>query len=229
MSRPLARKLDPETLLRAYANGIFPMAETADSPDIFWVEPRRRGILPLAGFHAPRSLLKALRQDRFHFTHDQAFEQVVTECAREAPDRAETWINPLIADAYLALHRLGQAHSIEAWTANGILAGGLYGVRLGGAFFGESMFTRVTDGSKTALAALIVRLRAGGFTLLDTQFLTEHLARFGAVEIDRKVYRSLLTSALAVPADFGALDEPTTTVSGPLSGQRIAQLLTQTS
>lgn len=232
MSRPLTRSLSPDTLLRAYASGVFPMAETAESPDIFWVEPRRRGILPLSEYHAPRSLLKTIRQNRFRFTSDQAFARVLSECAAPAPYREQTWINPLIAQAYLALHQLGHAHSVEVWTDDSELAGGLYGVRLGGAFFGESMFTRVTDGSKAALAALVVRLRAGGFTLLDTQFLTDHLARFGALEIDREAYRSLLASALTVSADFGALDRveaPTTTVSGPLSGQRIAQLLTQTS
>ncbi|GGI70034.1 leucyl/phenylalanyl-tRNA--protein transferase [Polymorphobacter multimanifer] len=234
-SRLISQRLDPDVLLTAYASGIFPMAEAADSPDVFWVEPRRRGVLPLDRFHAPRSLLKALRQNRFHFTRDRAFARVLAECAAEQPDRLQTWINPLIAEAYLALHERGHAHSIEAWTADGTLAGGLYGVRLGGAFFGESMFTRVTDGSKAALAALVVRLRAGGFTLLDTQFLTEHLARFGTTEVDRKVYRSALGAALPVSADFGALDgaagvlAPTTTVSGPLSGHFIAQALIQIS
>lgn len=237
MSQPRNRRLDPEMLLRAYAGGIFPMAETADSEDVFWVEPRRRGVLPLDRFHAPRSLMKALRQDRFSFTADRCFADVVSACAAPAPGRPQTWINGLIHEACLALHARGQAHSIEAWTADGQLAGGLYGVRLGGAFFGESMFTRVTDGSKAALAALVVRLRAGGFKLLDTQFITEHLARFGTQEIDRKAYRSLLAAALPVSADWGALDcvaagrlaEPTTTVPGPLSGHFIAQLLTQTS
>jgi len=232
MSQPRNRILDPDMLLRAYASGIFPMAETADSDDIFWVEPRRRGILPLADFHAPKSLLKTLRQSKFRITHDQAFAGVVSACAAPAPGRPQTWINGLIHEACLELHRRGHAHSIEAWTADGTLAGGLYGVRLGGAFFGESMFTHVTDGAKAALAGLIVRLRIGGFTLLDTQFLTDHLARFGTQEIDRKAYKALLAGALSVTADFGAVDrlsDPTTTVFGPLSGQRIAQLLTQTS
>ncbi|WP_439533959.1 leucyl/phenylalanyl-tRNA--protein transferase [Polymorphobacter sp.] len=235
MSRPLNRRLDPEMLLRAYASGIFPMAETADSPDVFWVEPKRRGVLPLADFHAPRSLIKALKRDQFHFTHDRAFARVLAACAAPGPGRPQTWINGLIHDACIALHARGQAHSVEAWTADGRLAGGLYGVRLGGAFFGESMFTHVTDGSKAALAALVVRLRVGGFTLLDTQFLTEHLARFGAREIERKTYRSLLSGALGVAADFGALDrladgvDPAATVSGPVSGHVIAQALTQTS
>lgn len=232
MSRPLARSLDPQMLLRAYASGLFPMADSADSPDIFWVEPRRRGVLPLDAYHAPRSLLRALSRGRFYFTHDRAFAQVLAACAAPAHGREQTWINGMIADAYQTLHRLGHAHSIEAWSADGALAGGLYGVRLGGAFFGESMFTHVTDGSKAALAALVVRLRVGGFRLLDTQFLTDHLARFGTHEIDRKAYRWLLAEALVVDADFSTLDrlpDPTTTVPGAFSGQRIAQLLTQTS
>jgi leucyl/phenylalanyl-tRNA--protein transferase len=231
-SRLLSRRLEPSTLLRAYASGIFPMAEAADSPDVFWVEPRRRGILPLDRFHAPRSLLKALRQNRFHFTQDKAFARVLAECAAPAPNRPQTWINPLIAEACLDLHRLGHAHSIEAWDEAGQLAGGLYGVRLGGAFFGESMFTRVTDGSKAALAALVVRLRVGDFRLLDTQFITDHLARFGTTEIDRKAYRSALAAALPVAADWAALDRlpgATTTVSGPISGHFIAHALTHTS
>ncbi len=232
MSRPLTRSLDPQMLLRAYASGLFPMAESAESPEIFWVEPRRRGVLPLEGFHAPRSLIRTLRRGTFHFTRDRAFGRVLRECAAPGPDREQTWINAMIAEAYQELHHLGHAHSIEAWSEDGTLAGGLYGVRLGGAFFGESMFTRITDGSKAALAALAVRLRAGGFQLLDTQFLTEHLARFGTREIDRKIYRSLLADALCVDGDFAALDrlaDPTTTEPGTFSGQRIAQLLTQTS
>jgi leucyl/phenylalanyl-tRNA---protein transferase len=238
MTRPLARRLDPDVLLRAYASGIFPMAERADSEEVFWVEPRRRGVLPLDGFHLSRSLARTLRQERFTFTVDTAFGSVLTACAEPAPGRSETWINPLIADAYRDLHRIGHAHSVEAWTADGQLGGGLYGVRLGGAFFGESMFTRTTDGSKAALAALVARLRVGGFTLLDTQFLTGHLASFGAIEISARAYRGVLGEALGIAGDFFALDRgfgavpvglPATTVSGPLSGKRIAQLLTQMS
>ncbi len=238
MTRPLARRLEPDVLLRAYASGIFPMAERADSEEVFWVEPRRRGVLPLDGFHLSRSLARTLRQERFTFTVDAAFDRVLAACAEPAPGRSETWINPLIADAYRDLNRIGHAHSIEAWAADGSLGGGLYGVRLGGAFFGESMFTRVTDGSKAALAALVARLRVGGFTLLDTQFLTGHLASFGAVEVSARAYRGMLGEALDVDGDFFALDgadaaapagRPTTTVSGPLSGKRIAQLLTQIS
>jgi leucyl/phenylalanyl-tRNA--protein transferase len=225
-------------LLRAYASGIFPMADNADSTDVFWVEPRRRGVLPLDGFHLPRSLAKTLKSERFTLTVDRAFDAVLDACAEPVEGRTETWINPLISGAYRSLHLMGHAHSVEAWGEDGALAGGLYGVRLGGAFFGESMFTRQRDGSKAALAALVARLRVGGFTLLDTQFLTSHLARFGAHEISARLYRGQLGSALGVSADFFALDgtagadadgRPTTTVLGPVSGKRIVQLLTQIS
>jgi leucyl/phenylalanyl-tRNA---protein transferase len=229
------RPLDPQLLLRAYAAGIFPMADAHDADEVFWVEPRKRGILPLDGFHLPRSLAKLLRQERFELTADRAFEQVMRACAEPAPGRPETWINEAILDGYTRLHRLGFAHSLECWRG-GELAGGLYGVKLGGAFFGESMFTRIRDASKVALAHLVARLRVGGFRLLDTQFLTDHLARFGAVEVARSAYRSLLDEALAAEADFFALDAvgtdaafPATMVSGPTSGKLIAQLLTHTS
>ncbi len=222
-------------LLRAYATGIFPMADNADSRDVFWVEPKWRGIMPLDDFHLPRRLARTLKSEQFSFTADRAFADVLAGCAEPSPNRPDTWINPSIADAYQTLHAQGQAHSIEVWTDDGALAGGLYGVRLGAAFFGESMFTRVTDASKAALAALIARLRFGGFTLLDTQFLTEHLATFGAIEIPARSYKGLLSAALGAVGDFFALDasgeaeRPTTTVSGPVSGKRIVQLLTQTS
>ncbi len=229
MTRPLTHRLDPDMLLRAYASGIFPMAERADSTDVFWVEPRRRGVLPLNAFHLPKSLAKTLKQQRFRFTADRAFAAVLEGCAEPAPGRSETWINPLIAEAYVALHERGQAHSVEAWTSDGELAGGLYGVRLGAAFFGESMFTRVRDASKCCLAALVTRLRLGGFRLLDTQFLTSHLAGFGAVEITAKDYRGRLAAALSGAAgDFFAGDEGTVRGAGP-SGKRIVQLLSQTS
>ncbi len=228
-------------LLRAYASGIFPMADSAESPDIFWVEPKRRGVLPLDKFHLSKSLAKTLRSERFTLTVDRAFDAVLAACAEPVPGRTETWINPLISQAYRELHKLGHAHSVEAWTDDGMLAGGLYGVRLGGAFFGESMFTRIRDGSKVALAALVARLNVGGFTLLDTQFLTDHLVGFGAIEVSARVYRVQLASALGVAADFCSLDglgsglaapalpRPATTVSGPVSGKRIVQLLTQIS
>jgi leucyl/phenylalanyl-tRNA--protein transferase len=237
VSPPLKTRLDPDMLLRAYASGIFPMADSADSQEVFWVEPRRRGVLPLDRFHLSKSLAKTLKSERFILTADRAFDRVLAACAEPFEGRSETWINPLIVKAYGELHAMGQAHSVEAWTADGQLAGGLYGVRLAGAFFGESMFTRVRDGSKAALAALVARLRVGGFTLLDTQFLTEHLASFGAVEISARAYRAQLAGALEVSGDFFALDRlagpvspfPATTVSGPVSGKRIVQLLTQMS
>ncbi len=248
MSLRLPASLDPETVLRAYASGIFPMADSATANDVFWVEPRRRGVLPLNEFHLPHSLAKLLRSERFTLTVDTAFDAVLAGCAAAVPGRTDTWINPLIANAYRALHARGHAHSVEAWTEDGVLAGGLYGVRLGGAFFGESMFTRQRDASKCALAALVARLRFGGFTLLDTQFLTDHLARFGAREVTARTYRAQLATALGVTADFFALDIlglsaspaappaptltptlPAVTVSGPVSGNRISQLLTQMS
>lgn len=226
--------LDPELLLRAYSIGIFPMAESRDAEDVFWVEPRERAILPLEGFRLSRSLAKTLKQERFTHSVDRAFDAVIDACAEPAPDRADTWINQQIRDAYTFLHRIGHAHSVECWEGE-TLVGGLYGVRIGGAFFGESMFSRRTDASKAALAHLVARLRVGGFRLLDCQFMTGHLASLGAVEIKREAYLQLLGGATGVSdADFGALDAlpddlPTTIVRGPVSGKRIAQLLTQTS
>lgn len=211
------------------------MADRADSADVFWVEPKRRGVLPLDNFHLSKSLAKTLKSERFTLTADRAFDAVLDACAEPVPGRTDTWINPLIAEAYRSLNRMGDAHSIEAWGPDGSLAGGLYGVSLGGAFFGESMFTRQRDGSKAALAALVARLRVGGFALLDTQFLTDHLASFGATEISARAYRAQLASALGVSADFFAIDRgdgvdlPADTVSGPVSGKRITQLLTQMS
>lgn len=191
--------LTPELLLRAYAAGIFPMAEAADDPDVFWVDPEQRGILPLDGFHLPRRLARTLRQDIFDVRCDAAFEAVVRGCAEPTPERPKTWINDEIVRLYVALHRLGFAHSVEAWR-DGDLVGGLYGVALGAAFFGESMYSRVTDASKVALAHLVARLRLGGFRLLDTQFVTEHLQQFGAIEISRAQYHRLLAAALPINA-----------------------------
>ncbi len=237
MGDGVTRRLDPEMLLRAYALGVFPMADGAETTDVFWVEPQQRGVLPLDAFHLPRRLARVLRAEKFALTADRAFDRVMAGCAEARADRPETWINATIIDAYRALHARGNAHSIEAW-ADGELVGGLYGVKLGAAFFGESMFTRATDASKCALAALVARLRVGGFRLLDTQFLTDHLATFGTVEVPRARYKRLLASALSASGDFGAFDwdvfgartdRPATTVSGPVSGKRIVQLLTQTS
>ena len=193
--------ITPDTLLRAYARGIFPMAEGRDDPAIHWVDPRRRGILPLDGFHLSRSLARRMRRGGFTLTTDQAFASVVTACA----DRPETWISHRIQALYQALHAQGHAHSIEVWQ-NGHLAGGVYGVVLGAAFFGESMFSRATDASKIALAHAVQVLRAGGFQLFDTQFLTPHLASLGGLEIPRARYQHLLAQALARPARFPAPD-----------------------
>ena len=191
--------LTPELLLRAYAAGIFPMAETADDLDVFWVDPEQRGVLPLDGFHLPRRLARTLRQEVFDVRCDAAFEAVVRGCAEPTPERPKTWINEEIVRLYAALHRLGFAHSVEAWR-DGELVGGLYGVALGGAFFGESMYSRVPDASKVALAQLVARLRLGGFRLLDTQFVTDHLEQFGAVEISRAQYHRRLSAAIRLKA-----------------------------
>jgi leucyl/phenylalanyl-tRNA--protein transferase len=189
--------LTPDLLLRAYAAGIFPMAESAGSRELFWVDPEQRGILPLDGFHVPHRLKRTIRRGGFEIRCDTAFAEVIRGCA----SRQETWINDQILTLYGALHRQGAAHSVETW-ADGELVGGLYGIALGGAFFGESMFSRVTDASKVALVHLVARLRLGGFILLDTQFVTDHLERFGAIEIPRADYRRRLTAALATPARF---------------------------
>jgi leucyl/phenylalanyl-tRNA--protein transferase len=236
--------LDPRLLLRGYAAGIFPMADSRHAQDIFWVEPRNRAIFPLDRFHVSHSLARTLRKDRFTVTRDQAFGEVIRACA----ERDETWINDDIERATLGLHAAGHAHSIECWR-DGALVGGLYGVRLGRAFFGESMFSRATDASKVALAWLVARLRVGHFTLLDCQFMTAHLASLGAVTVARDAYVALLSAALGTdggvagagaasaalppPPDFGALDarleeEAAAGAAGP-PGKFIAQLLGQTS
>jgi leucyl/phenylalanyl-tRNA--protein transferase len=193
--------LTPDLLLQAYAVGIFPMAESAEEDELFWVDPDQRGILPLDRFHAPRRLRKTLRQQSFEVRCDSAFEAVIRGCAEPTSERPKTWINEEIIRLYQALHRRGAAHSVEAWRG-GELVGGLYGVSLGAAFFGESMFSRVADASKVALCHLVARLRAGGYRLLDTQFVTEHLQQFGAVEIPRAEYRRRLSGALKERAYF---------------------------
>jgi leucyl/phenylalanyl-tRNA---protein transferase len=210
-------EIRPEHLLRAYATGIFPMAETAGSDEIFWVDPERRGIIPLDGLHVSRRLARSFRTLPFEIRTDHDFAAVLAACA----DRDETWISMPIARLYGELHRLGHAHSVEIWV-DGRLAGGLYGVTLGAAFFGESMFSRARDASKFALVALVARLNAGGFRLLDTQFVTAHLARLGAREIPRAAYRHLLREAVSRPADFHALP-------AGASRQELLQLSTQTS
>lgn len=249
--------IDLNILLRAYAMGIFPMADSRDDPDIFWVEPKKRAVLPLDGLHLSRSLRKTIRADKFQVTANRDFPAVLRACGEATDDRPESWINGPIEEACLSLFHMGYAHSIECWLDDR-LVGGLYGICLGRAFFGESMFSRETDASKVALAWLVARLKAGGFDLLDCQFMTEHLRSLGAVEISQTRYLSLLEGALAgagaaavaagggaslasvlpVAGNFSALeslappvdpDLPTLTVSGPVSGQLIVQLLTQTS
>jgi leucyl/phenylalanyl-tRNA---protein transferase len=194
-------RLTPEILLQAYAAGIFPMAESADDPELFWVDPTRRGILPLDAFHVPRRLKRVLRGGRFAVRCDTAFAAVMRGCAAASEMRPSTWINDEIVRLYTALSARGAAHSVECWL-DGELAGGLYGISLGAAFFGESMFSRVTDASKVALVHLVARLRLGGYRLLDTQFLTPHLAQFGGMEISRARYHRLLGEALRYRAVF---------------------------
>lgn len=249
----MSEGLDPRMLLRGYAAGIFPMADSRDASDIFWVEPRNRAIIPLSDFHVSRSLAKTIRSGQFSVTRDRAFHDVLLACA----ERDETWINQVIERATLGLHAVGHAHSIECWS-DGELVGGLYGVKLGRAFFGESMFSRRTDASKVALAWLVARLRVGHFTLLDCQFITPHLASLGAVTVSREHYVGLLSAALSSaggasgagevpesvpigssptallpPPEFEALDElleseAPSGAAGP-TGQLIVQLLGVTS
>ena len=195
--------LTPDILLRAYAEGVFPMAERREDKELFWVSPDRRGVIPLDAFHVPRRLARTVKSDRFKVTNDLAFVDVMKACAAPAPGREQSWINAEILRLYTALHASGHAHSIESWR-DGRLVGGLYGVKLGAAFFGESMFSRETDASKVALVHLAARLIAGGFELLDTQFLTAHLARFGTVEIPRREYLARLKRAIARPAYWSA-------------------------
>ena len=242
-------RLDPRLLLQGYANGIFPMADSRDAEDLFWVEPRQRAVIPLHKFHMSRSLRKVIRSGRFTVTLDRAFAEVIAACA----EREETWINAELEAAMIALHGSGHAHSIEVWEgepSRAPLIGGLYGVKLGRAFFGESMFSRATDASKVALAWLVARLRAGNFTLLDCQFMTEHLASLGAVSVPRARYVALLSAALGggvegaastgggagsavdAPPDFFALDALLDVTgagaAGPV-GYVISQLLGHTS
>ncbi len=191
----------PQLLLKAYSCGLFPMADSADDPEIYWVEPEHRGIIPLNDFHVPRSLAKTIRRRPFDIRVNSAFSAVLDGCAEPAPGRTKTWINRTIRELYVQLHHLGHAHSVEAWQEDH-LVGGLYGVALRGAFFGESMFSRRTDASKVCLVHLVDRLKRQGFALLDTQFTTDHLRRFGAIDIPREAYNSLLDEALLVDARF---------------------------
>ncbi|MEO5867078.1 MAG: leucyl/phenylalanyl-tRNA--protein transferase [Sphingomonas sp.] len=253
---PAPAPLDPQLVLGAYSVGVFPMADARTADSVYWVEPKHRAILPLDGFHLSRSLRKTLATDRFRITADTAFDRIIDLCAEAAEDRPDTWINRQIEQVFVELHRRGFAHSIEVWDGER-LAGGLYGLALGRAFFGESMVSRARDASKVAIAWLIARLRVGGFRLLDCQFMTDHLASLGAIEILRADYLGLLSGALegvatgpsgvtsggASDGDFFALDRagaslaplseapppPAATESGPPTGKVIAQLLTQTS
>ena len=213
--------ITPDLLLKAYASGIFPMAEERTDAHLFWLDPDERGILPLDSFHIPRSLAKLVRRDTFTVTVDRSFRAVVQSCAASAEGRTSTWISHRVERLYTALHDLGHAHSVEVWRDDN-LVGGLYGVSLGGAFFGESMFHKVRDASKVALVHLVARLITGGYRLLDTQFATDHLRRFGVVEIPRQDYQARLRDALDIDADFYRLPAGT-------KGASVLQRITQTS
>lgn len=214
-------EITPDLLLRAYAAGIFPMAESADDPALYWVEPKERGIIPLDGFHVPSRLARTVRSDVFEIRIDSDFDAVIDGCAAPAEGRDQTWINQRIRDLYGSLFDAGHAHTVETWQ-DGRLVGGLYGVHLGAAFFGESMFHTARDASKVALVHLVARLKAGGFRLLDTQFVTPHLARFGAREVPRKAYRTLLDAATALDADFHVWPK-----DRPVSGAQALAALSQ--
>jgi leucyl/phenylalanyl-tRNA--protein transferase len=193
--------ITPQILLRAYAAGIFPMAESAEDNALYWIEPEERGVIPLDGLHISHSLRKRVRQQRFEIGIDRDFAAVIAACAARTPARKTTWINSRIRSLYTQLHKMGCCHSVECWR-DGHLAGGLYGVRIGAAFFGESMFSRETDASKVALVHLVARLRAGGFRLLDAQFVNPHLTRLGAIAVAKGDYHRLLEPALEADADF---------------------------
>jgi leucyl/phenylalanyl-tRNA--protein transferase len=214
-------EITPQVLLKAYAVGIFPMAESAEDPSLYWIEPESRGLIPLDAFHVPRRLRRTVASGRFEIRVDHDFEGVIDGCAGAGGrDRPKTWINARIRRLYGELFALGHCHTVEAWH-EGRLVGGLYGVHLGAAFFGESMFSRESDASKVALVHLVARLKAGGFTLLDTQFTTKHLKQFGAVEIDKRAYQRLLEEAIGQPSDFYRL--------GGGTGDDVLQLVSQTS
>ena len=203
------RHISPEILLKAYALGVFPMAESRDDPTLYWVDPEERGILPLDAFHVPHKVRKLVRRDTYTVKVNTAFRDVVLGCAESTPDRPSTWINDTVIELYEQLYRMGRAHSVECWHDDR-LVGGLYGVSLGAAFFGESMFSRETMASQVALVHLVARLIAGGFKLLDTQFTTEHLKRFGVINIPREDYQKRLSEALREIGDFDALPQTIT-------------------
>ena len=214
-------KITPDIIIKAYSAGIFPMSEGRDDDEMFWVDPEHRGILPLDNFHLPHRLRRTVRQEPYSIRVDTAFEDVMTACAAPASGRWTTWINHEIQALFVELHQRGIGHCVEAWRGDE-LVGGLYGIALGGAFFGESMFSRQTDASKVVLVHLVARLRLAGFTLLDTQFITDHLRQFGAIEISREDYHSRLPAALSGLVDFN--------LSGKsLSTSSVLQSITQTS
>ena len=214
-------RITPEVLLKAYAIGVFPMADSATDPGLFWVEPEQRGLLPLDAFHLPRRLAQTIRGGRFDIRIDTDFEGVIVGCAEPAPGRRKTWINDRIHDLYAQLFALGHCHTVETWN-DGSLVGGLYGIALGGVFFGESMFSTESDASKIALVYLVARLKYAGFTLLDIQFLTKHLQSFGAIEVDRDDYQERLTEALSGTRDFNRM-------AGGGTSDEVLQLVSQTS
>ncbi len=237
-------RINPEELLLAYRLGIFPMAESRDAEEVLWIRPHERGIIPLETFHVPRRLARVIRSDRFRVTFDHAFSEVIRGCAESRPDRRETWINGAIIEVFEALHQRGLAHSVEVWRGE-TLAGGLYGLAIGGAFFAESKFSREKDASKVALVHLAARLKSGGFTLLDAQFPNPHLDQFGAIVVTEERFQQLLSHALATTACFyslpgpdraaaeGAVAESAAAVEGPgasaLAGSSVLQVITQTS
>ena len=232
MRSPAQPIIPSDLLLLAYRNGIFPMSDGRDDPEVFWVEPRQRAILPLDGFVMSRSLAKTIRQERFSVTCDAAFDRVIEACADPRPDHPESWISARIMASYRALHQEGHAHSIECWQG-GELVGGLYGVGFGGVFCGESMFSRADNASKVALAWLVALLRRAGASLLDCQFITDHLASLGAVEIEQARYVALLgeaagAGAAALPEAFGALEAEASGL-GLSPAKLILQSLTHTS
>jgi leucyl/phenylalanyl-tRNA--protein transferase len=214
-------EITPQVLLKAYAVGIFPMAESADDPGLYWIEPEVRGIIPLDRFHIPRRLRRTIAAQPYQVHIDRDFDAVIDGCAGATAERPKTWINARIRRLYRDLFELGHCHTVETWR-DGELVGGLYGVRLGAAFFGESMFSRARDASKIALAHLVARLKVGGFRLLDTQFTTAHLKQFGAIDIDKRTYQRLLDAAVAGNADFYRM-------AGGGTGEDILQLVSQTS
>ncbi len=205
-------EITTELMLRAYRHGLFPMAETRRGERLYWLDPERRGVLPLDRFHLPRRLARTVLSEMFRVTVDEDFDGTISGCASAAPGREDTWINPQIERLFGELHRLGHAHSVES-RRDGELVGGLYGVAIGGVFFGESMFSVVRDASKAALVHLVARLRLGGFELLDTQFVTAHLAQFGAEELPREAYKARLAAALEAPARFPVAPDPAAVVA----------------